>query len=174
MIRLTTDQNVDTVDITMQTASALPEGKRATSADGRIAFSQSADQPTQVLNGTCALTTMKVGMESSQSKVTLLLDIGADYQRSTAGEDLTQLKRCSHKFIKTHADERYKILGSTELATRRHGIRDVLQLNITEDDLAPLLSYGTSIRLGLVTINDCDSPANSSGLNDNPSVRVTF
>lgn len=76
-------------------------------------------------------------MESSQSKVTLLLDVGADYQRSTAGEDLAQLKRCSHKFIKTHADERYKILRSTELATWRHGIRDVLQLNITEDDLAP-------------------------------------
>lgn len=47
VIRLTTDQNVDTVDITTQTASALLEGKRATSADKRITLSQSADQPTQ-------------------------------------------------------------------------------------------------------------------------------
>lgn len=31
VIRLSTDQNVDPVDITMETARALPEGKRATS-----------------------------------------------------------------------------------------------------------------------------------------------
>lgn len=76
--------------------------------------------------------------------------------------------------MKTRTDERYKTLGSSELATWRHGIRSVLRFNITEDDLASLLSYGTSIGLGLVTINDCDSLSHSSGLNDNPSVRVTF
>ena len=51
--------------------------------------------------------------------------------------------------------------------------RHVLQFNITEDDLAPLLSYSTCIGLGLITINDCDSPLNSSGLKDTPSVSVT-
>ena len=97
-----------------------------------------------------------------------------DYRRVTADEDLTQLKRCSHKFIKTYTNERYKILGSTELPTWRHGKRNVLQFNITEDDLAPLLSYSTCIGLGLVTINDCDSPSNSSGgLKDTPGVHVT-
>ena len=50
----------------------------------------------------------------------------------------------------------------------------MLQFNITEDDLAPLLSYSTCIGLGLVTINDCDSPSNSSGgLKDTPGVHVT-
>ena len=125
---------------------------------------------------------MEVGMQSSQSKVTFQLDTGAecnllslkDYRRVTADEDLTQLKRCSHKFIKTYTNERYKILGSTELPTWRHGKRNVLQFNITEDDLAPLLSYSTCIGLGLVTINDCDSPSNSSGgLKDTPGVHVT-
>ena len=125
---------------------------------------------------------MEVGMQSSQSKVTFQLDTGAecnllslkDYRRVTADEDLTQLKRCSHEFIKTYTNERYKILGSTELPTWRHGKRNVLQLNITEDDLAPLLSYSTCVGLGLVTINYCDSPSNSSGgLKDTPGVHVT-
>ena len=132
--------------------------------------------------GTCALITMEVGMQNSQSKVTFQLDTGAecnllslkDYRRVMADEDLTQLKRCSHKFIKTYTNERYKILGSTELPTWRHGKRNVLQFNITENDLAPLLSYSTCIGLGLVTINDCDSPSNSSGgLKDTPGVHVT-
>ena len=48
-----------------------------------------------------------------------------------------------------------------------------MQFNITEDDLAPLLSYRTCIELGLVTINDCDSPSTSSGIKDTPSVGVT-
>ena len=47
VIRLSTDQSVDPVDITMETASALLEGKRATSVDRRITFNQSAAQPTQ-------------------------------------------------------------------------------------------------------------------------------
>lgn len=47
VIRLSTDQNVDPVDITMETASALLEGKRATSVDRRITFNQSAAQPVQ-------------------------------------------------------------------------------------------------------------------------------
>ena len=51
--------------------------------------------------------------------------------------------------------------------------RSVLQFNITEDDLAPLLSHRTCIELGLVTINDCDSPSNSSGIKDTPSIGVT-
>ena len=55
-----------------------------------------------------------------------------------------------------------------------HGKRNVLQFKITEDDLAPLLSYSTCIGLGLVTINNCDSPSNSSGgLKDTPGVHVT-
>ena len=136
----------------------------------------------QVATGTCALITMEVGMQNSQSKVTFQLDTGAecnllslkDYRRVMADEDLTQLKRCSHKFIKTYTNERYKILGSTELPTWRHGKRNVLQFNITENDLAPLLSYSTCIGLGLVTINACDSPSNSSGgLKDTPGVHVT-
>ena len=136
----------------------------------------------QVATGTCALITMEVGMQNIQSKVTFQLDTDAecnllslkDYRRVMADEDLTQLKRYSHKFIKTYTNERYKILGSTELPTWRHGKRNVLQFNITEDDLAPLLSYSTCIGLGLVTINDCDSPSNSSGgLKDTPGVHVT-
>ena len=136
----------------------------------------------QVGTGTCAIITMEVGMQSSQSKVTFQLDTGTecnllsltDYRRVTADEDFTELKCCSHKFIRTYTNERYKILGSTELPTWRHGKRNVLQFNITEDDLAPLLSYSTCIGLGLVTINDCDSPSDSSGgLKDTPGVHVT-
>ena len=48
-----------------------------------------------------------------------------------------------------------------------------MQFNITQDDLAPLLSYRTCIELGLVTINDCDSRSNSSGVKDTPSIGVT-
>ena len=85
----------------------------------------------QVGTGSCALITMEVGVQSSQSQVTFQLDTGAecnllslkDYRRATADKDLTQVKRCSHKFIKTYTNERYKILGSTELPTWRHGKR---------------------------------------------------
>lgn len=75
-----------------------------------------------------ALITMEVGMQGNQSQVTFQLDTGAecnlislkDYQRATGDVDLAQVKRCSHKFIKTYTNERYKILGSTELPTWRH------------------------------------------------------
>ena len=86
--------------------------------------------------------------------------------------DLAQVKRCSHKFIKTYTNERYKILGSTELHKWRREKRNVLPFNITEDDLAPLLSYSTCIGLGLITINDCDSPSSFSSLEDTPSVGI--
>ena len=94
-----------------------------------------------------ALITMEVGMQSSQSQVTFQLDTGAEcnllsqkeYQRAMGDVDLAQVKRCSHKFIKTYTNEHYKILGSTALPTWRHGKRSVLQFNITEDDLTPLL-----------------------------------
>lgn len=128
-----------------------------------------------------ALITMEVGMQSSQSQVTFHLDTGAEcnllslkeYRRATGDVDLAQVKRCSHKFIKTYTNERYKILGSTALPTWRHGKRSVLQFNITKDDFAPLLSYRTCIELGLVTISDCDSPSNSSGIRDTSSICVT-
>ena len=62
----------------------------------------------------------------------------------------------------------------TELPIWRHGKRDVLPFNITDYDLAPLLSYSTCIELGLVTINDCDSTmaSNSNGLQPTPGVGV--
>lgn len=127
-----------------------------------------------------ALITMEVGMQGNQSQVTFQLDTGAecnlislkDYQRATGDVDLAQVKRCSHKFIKTYTNERYKILGSTELPTWRHEKRNVLPFNITKDDLGPLLSYSTCIGLGLITINDCDSPSNVSSLEDTPSVGI--
>lgn len=63
-------------------------------------------------------------------------------------------------------------MGLTELPIWCHGKRDVLLFNITEDDLAPLLSYSTCIDLGLVTINDCDSTmaSNSNDLEPTPGV----
>ena len=66
-------------------------------------------------------------------------------------------------------------MGSTELPIWRHGKRDVLLFNITEDDLAPLLSYSTCIELGLITINDCDSTiaSNSHGYGLTPGVAIT-
>ena len=135
----------------------------------------------KVGSASSALITMEVGMQSSQSQVTFQLDTGAEcnllslkeYRRATGDVDLAQVKRCSHKFIKTYTNERYKILGSTALPTWRHGKRSVLQFNMTEDDLAPLLLYRTCIELGLVTISDCDSPSNSSGIKDSPSIGVT-
>lgn len=48
-----------------------------------------------------------------------------------------------------------------------------MQFNITQDDLAPLLSCHTCIELGLVAVNDCDSPSNSSGVKDTSSIGVT-
>lgn len=119
-------------------------------------------------------------MQGSQSQVTFQLDTGAecnlislkDYRRATGDVDLAQVMRCSHKFIKTYTNERYKILGSTELPTLRHEKRNVLPFNITEDDLVPLLSYSTCIGLGLITINDCDSPSSFSSLKDTPSVGI--
>lgn len=136
----------------------------------------------KVGNESSALITMEVGMQRSQSQVTFQLDTGAecnllsmkDYRRATGDVDLAQVKRCSHKFIKTYTNERYKILGSTALPTWRYGKRSVLQFNITEDDLAPLLSYRTCIELGLVTINDCDSASNFTDLKDTPSIGVTM
>jgi len=120
------------------------------------------------------------GKQRTQSQVTFQLDTGAecnllspkDYQRVTGDVDLKQVNRCSHKFIKTYTNELYKIMGLTELPIWCHGKRDVLLFNITEDDLAPLLSYSTCIDLGLVTINDCDSTmaSNSNDLEPTPGV----
>lgn len=81
-----------------------------------------------------ALITMEVGMQGNQSQVTFQLDTGAecnlislkDYQRATGDVDLAQVKRCSHKFIKTYTNERYKILGSTELPTWRRSRKKCL------------------------------------------------
>ena len=126
----------------------------------------------KVGSASSALITKEVGMQSSQSQVTFQLDTGAecnllslkDYQHATGGVDLAQVNCHSHEFIKTYTNEWYKILGSTALPTWRHKRRSVLQFNITEDDLAPLLSYCTCIELGLVKINDCDNPLTSSGI----------
>ena len=134
----------------------------------------------KVGHGSRAMITMEVGMQGNQSQVTFQLDTGAecnlislkDYRRATGDVDLAQVKRCSHKCIKTYTNERYKILGSTELPTWRREKRNVLPFNITEDDLAPLLSYSTCIGLGLITINDCDSPSSFSSLEDTPSVGI--
>ena len=79
-----------------------------------------------------------------------------DYQRVTGDIDLLQVIRSTHKFIKTYTIKGYKILGSTEIPTWRRGERNVLQFNITEDELAPLLSYRTCLDWGLVTSNDCN------------------
>ncbi|PFX12592.1 Transposon Tf2-9 polyprotein [Stylophora pistillata] len=137
----------------------------------------------QVGCGSRAMITMEVGKPSSQSQVTFQLDTGAeynllslkDYRRVTGDVDLKQVNLCSHKFIKTSTNERYRIMGSKELPIWRHGKRDVLLFNITEDDLAALLSYSTCTELGLVTINDCDRAiaSNSYGLDSTPGVDVT-
>ena len=66
------------------------------------------------------------------------------------------VKFCSHKFIKMYTNERYKILGFADIPTWRRGHAIVLQFNITEDDLAPLLSYQACMDLGLISINDSD------------------
>ena len=73
-------------------------------------------------------------MQSSQGQVTFHLDTGAECNllslkengHATGDVDLAQVKCCSHKFIKTYTNERYKILGSTALPTRWHGKRTVL------------------------------------------------
>ena len=137
----------------------------------------------QVGSGSHAMITMEVGKPSSKSQVTFKLDTGAecnllslkDHRRVTGDVNLKQVNRCSHKFIKTYTNERYRKMGSTELPIWRHGKKNVLLFSITEDDLPPLLSYSTCIELGLVTINDCDSTmaSNSNGLELTPGVAVT-
>ena len=72
----------------------------------------------------CVLITMEVSMQS-----TFQLDAGAecnllspkDYHRVTGDVALAQVKRCSHKFIKTYTNEQYKILGSTAFPLWCHG-----------------------------------------------------
>ena len=132
----------------------------------------------KVGSGSSAMMTMEVGIQGNQSQVTFQLDTGEecnlislkDYRCATGDVDLAQVKCCSHKFIKTYTNEQYKILGSTELPTWCREKRTVLPFNITEDDLAPLLSYSTCIGLGLITINDCDSPSSFSSLKDTPTL----
>ena len=65
--------------------------------------------------------------------------------------------------------------GVDKITIWRHENRDVLLFNITEDDLAPLLSCNTCIELRLVTINDCNSTIvrNSYGLDSTPGVAIT-
>ena len=107
----------------------------------------------QVGCGSRAMITMEVGKPSSHSQVSFQLDTGAEcnllslkeYRRVTGDVDLKQVNRCSHKFIKTYTNERYRIMGSTELPIWRHGKRDVLLFNITEEDLATLLSYSAPV-----------------------------
>ena len=87
----------------------------------------------QVGCGSRAMITMEVGKPGSQSQVTFQLDTGTecnllslrDYRRVTGDVDLKQVNRCSHKLIKTYTNERYRIMGSTELPIWRHGKRDV-------------------------------------------------
>ncbi|XP_067047046.1 uncharacterized protein [Acropora muricata] len=194
-------QNADIVGIIMQIANALRTGKPALNADKRTTSTEAKCRSTtphvntaeevseevfhisQVACGSRAMITMEVGKPSSHSQVAFQLDTGAEcnllslkeYRRVTGDVYLKQVNRCSHKFIKTYTNERYRIMGSTELPIWRHGKRDVLLFNITEDDLAPLLSYSTCIELGLITINDCDSiiASNSHGHGLTPGVAIT-
>lgn len=77
--------------------------------------------------------TTENGKPSIQSQVTFQLDMGAecnvlslkDYRRVTGDVDLKQVNRCPHKFIKTYTNERYKIMGLTELPIWRYGKKDV-------------------------------------------------
>ena len=108
--------------------------------------------------------TMGVGTQSTESQVTFQLDTGAECnllslkecKRATGDTEMQHVKFCSHKFIKTYTNERYKILGFADIPTLRRGHATVLQFNITEDDLAPLLSYQACMDLGLISINDSD------------------
>ena len=62
--------------------------------------------------------------------------------------------------------------GVDKITIWHHENRDVLLFNITEDDLASLLSCNTCIELGLVTISDCNGTIvpNSYGLDSTPRV----
>lgn len=80
--------------------------------------------------------TLEVGKPSSQSQVTCseysILSL-KDYRRVTGDVDLKPINRCSHMFLKTYTNLRYRIEWS-------HKKRYVLLFNIKEDDLATLLS----------------------------------
>ena len=118
----------------------------------------------QVGAGSHAMITMGVGTQSTESQVTFQLDTGTEcnlsslkeYKRATRDTEMQHVKFCSHKFIKTYTNERYEILGFADIPTWRRGHATILQFNITEDDLAPLLSYQACMDLGLISINDSD------------------
>ena len=65
-----------------------------------------------------------------------------------------------------------QVYGVDKITIWHHENRDVLLFNITEDDLASLLSCNTCIELRLVTISDCNSTIvpNSYGLDSTPRV----
>lgn len=100
--------------------------------------------------------TTENGKPSIQSQVTFQLDMGAecnvlslkDYRRVTGDVDLKQVNRCPHKFIKTYTNERYKIMGSTELPIWRYGKKDVLLSTLQKMTLhhcyriTPVLNWG--------------------------------
>ena len=62
--------------------------------------------------------------------------------------------------------------GVDKITICHHENRDVFLFNITEDDLASLLSCNTCIELALVTISDCNSTIvpNFYGLDSTPRV----
>ena len=134
----------------------------------------------QVGTGLHAMITMEIGKPTTRSLVTFQLDTGAecnflllkDHRRTTRDHKLVQVQRCSHKFSKTYTNQQYTILGLTKVPTRCHGHRNMLNFNITEDILTPLVSYRTCLELGLITINDCDDTFNQMGPQSTTSVHT--
>ena len=134
----------------------------------------------QVGTGLHAMITMEIGKPTTRSLVTFQLDTGAecnflllkDHRRTTRDHKLVQVQRCSHKFSKTYTNQQYTILGLTKVPTWCHGHRNMLNFNITEDILTPLVSYRTCLELGLMTINDCDDTFNPMGPQSTTSVHT--
>ena len=126
---------------------------------------------------------MEDGKQCKKSEMTFQLDTGAEcnllsmneYRRATGDHQLTGVQHHNNKYIKTYTDERCKIMGSTTIPTWQHGHLNQLEFDITEDNLAPLLSYKSCTELGFITINDSDSnPGRPVSVHDTTSEADLF
>lgn len=97
--------------------------RAATARVSSVQMPEEVFHTSQVGSGSRAMIAVEVGKPTTQSLVTFQLDTGAkcnlslkDYRRATGNDELVQaVQRCSNEFIKTYTNERYKILGSTEI-----------------------------------------------------------
>ena len=110
-----------------------------------------------------ALVTLHVNSRKQKNAVRFQVDTGSEcdvlpmkiYKHVTGDTELQKLRQCK-KSIVSYTGERHKIAGKASIPVWHSNQKKVLNFNIIDGEYQPILSLDTSIRLGLISLRDCD------------------